>query len=149
MRLIDGARTQGVRNDYYLPSIPSYFRRGRNSKMKNTFIYNNTKRKVPRRYLRHNTTNAEKVMWSRLQKSQLGVKFRRQQSIGPYIVDFFCPSKRIVIEIDGKVHNKSKDYDQYRTSYLNALDIEVIRFKNEEVLSSIDSVLEELIPFLV
>lgn len=116
--------------------------------MKNTFIYNNTKRKESRRYLRNNVTSAEKVMWSRLQKSQLGVKFRRQQSIGPYIVDFFCPSKRIVIEVDGKVHDKTKDYDEYRTSYLNALDIEVIRFGNEKVLSDIDCVIEEIIPLL-
>lgn len=94
--------------------------------------------------MRNNATVAEKILWARLRKSQLGVKFRRQQSIGPYIVDFYCPQIRLVIELDGKQHFNNKDYDDYRTEYLNALNIKVIRYWNDEIQTSINSVINEI-----
>ena len=108
------------------------------------FLYNNTKRKVQRRHLRFNVTEPEKMLWTRLRKKQLGYTFRRQYSIGPYIVDFYCPKKRVAVEIDGLYHNSTTDYDEYRTKYLNALDVKVLRFKNEEVDESLDEVVARI-----
>ena len=94
--------------------------------------------------MRKHMTDAEKSLWSKIRKKQLGVAFRRQYSIGPYIVDFYCPEKRVVVEVDGKQHTNTRDYDEYRTSYLEALDIQVIRFWNSEVYNSIDRVITKI-----
>lgn len=89
-------------------------------------------------------TEAENKLWERLRNKQLGVKFRRQYSIGPYFVDFYCPEKRFVIEIDGKHHKNRKEYDEYRTNYLNTLNINLVRFWNDEIINSIDVVIEKI-----
>jgi len=81
--------------------------------MKRELIYNSPHRKIQRRHLRKKTTKAEQVLWSKIRKKQLGFVFRRQYSIGPYIVDFYCPQQRLIIEIDGKQHKNTKDYDTY------------------------------------
>ncbi|OGM28540.1 hypothetical protein A2801_03810 [Candidatus Woesebacteria bacterium RIFCSPHIGHO2_01_FULL_41_10] len=112
--------------------------------MKHHFIYNNSKRKNHRRYLRKQATKPELLLWSKLKRKQLGIIFRRQYSIGPYVVDFYCPSKRLVVELDGSQHIVLQEYDNYRTNYLNSLDIEVIRFKNEDIFNSVDMVVEEI-----
>ena len=88
-------------------------------------------------------TEPEIILWSKLKGKQLyGHKFRRQQSIGKYIVDFYCPKVRLAIELDGNQHNeenKSRS-DNERTNYLNHQGITVIRFWNHEVLNNIDDV---------
>ena len=71
-------------------------------------IHNIKKLLYRRKDLRNNSTSEEILLWLRLKNSQLGFKFRRQHSIGGYIVDFYCPSKKLVIEIDGKEHSKKK-----------------------------------------
>jgi very-short-patch-repair endonuclease len=79
-----------------------------------------------------------------LQKSSLdGRKFRRQVSIGGYIVDFYCPSEELIIELDGEVHNtlEAREYDEERTKFFNALKLRVIRFENWEVEKNLDRVL--------
>lgn len=93
-------------------------------------IYNHPKLKSHRKDLRKNATDVEVELWKKLKSSQLGYKFRRQASIGPYVVDFYCPKKRLVIELDGSQHNdpETKKYDQYRNEYLESLDIVVLRF---------------------
>ncbi|SRR5258708_5290054 len=108
------------------------------------FIYNNSGRKNERRYLRKSVTEAEKILWIKIRKKQLGFTFRRQYSIGPYIVDFYCPKKRLVIELDGNQHNNSKEYDLYRTNYFNVLDIKVIRFWNNEIIKDKGKVIEKI-----
>ena len=108
------------------------------------FIYNNSGRKNERRYLRRSMTEAEKILWTKIRKKQLGFTFRRQYSIGPYIVDFYCPKKRLIIELDGNQHKILKEYDLYRTNYFNILDIKVIRFWNNNVLKDIENVVKKI-----
>jgi very-short-patch-repair endonuclease len=97
------------------------------------------------RKLRKNLTDAEKYLWKRLRFKQLaGLKFRRQQPIGNYIVDFVCFERRIAIEIDGgqhaEDHKKSKDIK--RDSWLRQQGFKVLRFWNNEALKNINGVLE-------
>src|SRR5690606_22395401 len=84
--------------------------------------------KSRRRALRSSLTPAEARLWSCLQRSQLGCKFRRQHSIGPFILDFYCPSRRLAIELDGAAHDSecAWHYDEARLRYLRAHGITVI-----------------------
>jgi very-short-patch-repair endonuclease len=109
------------------------------------FIHNDPKLKPRRQELRKNQTPHEDVLWAKLKLNQLGFKFRRQHSIGGYVVDFYCPEKKLVIEIDGSQHIENKEYDNQRTIYLNALNIKVLRFWNNEINDSIDSVINKII----
>jgi leucyl-tRNA synthetase len=94
--------------------------------------------------MRSNPTPAEKVLWERLKSKQLGEKFRQQHLIDDFIVDFVCLSKKLVIEIDGEIHNTRQEQDNARTEVLEERGFKVIRFKNEEVLENIDKVLEKI-----
>ena len=101
------------------------------------------------RQLRSAPTDAEIRLWSRLRRKQLdGFRFRRQQPIGPYIVDFFCPDAKLIVEVDGGQHNVEEEKDARRTRWLEARGYRVIRFWNNDVLSNTDgvvlTVLEEL-----
>ena len=101
-----------------------------------------------RKSLRNNATIAEQELWHYLRHRQLnGLKFRRQESIGRYIVDFYCPSKRLAIELDGPIHDSPDQikYDYQRTKYLNACFIRVLRFRNCDVHTNIQSVLDKII----
>jgi very-short-patch-repair endonuclease len=96
------------------------------------------------RRLRRILTDAERKLWSRLRNAQLdGYKFRRQAPLGPYVLDFFCESERLVVEVDGAQHMDSEE-DALRTSWLVARGCRVIRFWNNDVLQDIDGVLERL-----
>lgn len=97
------------------------------------------KRLTPRRKeLRKNQTKAEEKLWQYLRANQLGFKFRRQHSIGGYIADFYCPDKKLIIELDGEIHDLSEniEYDKIRNSFFEELGYIVLRFKNEKVLES-------------
>ncbi len=110
-------------------------------------IYNRKYLELRRKELRNNSTKAEIILWKYLKGSQLeGRKFRRQQSIGNYIVDFYCPKERLVIELDGEVHFKKDaiEYDKLRTEYLESIFIKVIRFENYEVIYNINKVLKTI-----
>ncbi len=88
--------------------------------------------------LRRNMTEPEKLLWKKLKDNQLlGYKFRRQHPIDIFIVDFYCHKAKLVIEIDGKTHDKRdvQEYDTARTNTLINFGLKVIRFKNEKVLS--------------
>ncbi len=85
---------------------------------------------------RHNMTLAEKIVWAFLKKGNLGVKFRKQQAIADYIVDFVCLELKLVIEIDGDSHLEKVEYDIERTKVLNGMEFEVIRFTNDEVFGN-------------
>jgi len=93
---------------------------------------------------RNNQTEAESVLWQFLKAKQLDDKFRRQHVIGNAIVDFVCLDKKLIIEVDGKIHDKQKEYDDARTKELESLGFEVIRFTNEEVITAIDSVVDRI-----
>jgi very-short-patch-repair endonuclease len=102
---------------------------------------NTTKRKGTfARTLRKNMTEAEMKLWYKIRNNQLGVKFRRQQPIGNYIVDFTCLEKRIIIEIDGSGHIYNVR-DKIRDSWLNKRGYKILRFWNNEVLKNIEGVL--------
>ncbi len=92
-------------------------------------------------------TAAEAFLWNHLKARKLGGKrFTRQHSIGNYIVDFYCASERLIIELDGEVHFNSaaEEKDAKRTEYLEALSFKVIRFENKMVFDSLPSVLKEI-----
>ena len=94
--------------------------------------------------LRENMTIAEKHLWSRLNNKQLGVRFRRQHPIDIFIVDFYCHTFKLVVEIDGGYHKEQLEYDEGRTAELERFGITVIRFTNDEVMKEIDRVVEEI-----
>ncbi|MBM4329853.1 MAG: endonuclease domain-containing protein [Deltaproteobacteria bacterium] len=111
------------------------------------FLRNDPALKQRRRELRRNQTEAEKVLWAHLRSKQFyGMKFFRQYSIGPYILDFYCPTIKLAVEVDGGQHNQCerKEYDAVRSEYLKAKGIEVIRFWDNEVLLDMESVLSAL-----
>ena len=95
------------------------------------------------RRLRKDATDAERKLWSALRDRQLnGLKFRRQQHIGPYIVDFVCHEIRLVLEIDGGQH---ADADEtWRNDRIQADGYRIIRFWNNDVLSNLDGVLTSI-----
>ena len=99
-----------------------------------------------RKSLRQNMTPAEAVLWRALKgRGAAGLKFRRQQGIGPYILDFYCPEYLLGIELDGSSHDYKYDYDEQRTAFLNEQGIRVVRFSNEQVFSCMPGVIEEII----
>ena len=97
------------------------------------------------RKLRNNMTEAEKYIWYMLRSKNLnGFKFRRQQPIGSYIVDFICLKEKLIIEIDGGQHNQNIN-DTVRDNWLKQEGFRIVRFWNNEVLENRDSVLEKII----
>ena len=97
-----------------------------------------------RKDLKGNQTEAEGILWKQLKANQLGVKFRRQHIIGRFIADFVCLPAKLVIEVDGKIHENQQEYDAQRTEYLNEKGFKVIRFTNEEIIGNINSVTEKI-----
>ena len=108
----------------------------------NPYIYQLVKDK--RKLMRDNMTPAEQVLWEYIKGEKLGVKFRRQHVIYSYIPDFFSLSCKLIIEVDGKIHDFQKALDDDRTKFFNEKGYRLIRFSNEEVLKDIDSVIEEI-----
>ena len=101
-----------------------------------------------RSFLRTHGTSAEATMWRMLKSRQVeGMKFRRQFSIGPYILDFYCPELRLCIELDGNPHftSSGNKYDLQRDEYLNRLHgIRILRFENTLVFKCPEGVLSEI-----
>jgi very-short-patch-repair endonuclease len=91
-------------------------------------------------------THEELILWKLIKSKQLGFWFKRQVSIGPYFIDFYCPQKHLAIEVDGNYHKttEQKEYDSYRTKYLTGLNIKVIRFWNYEVNNEIKTVISKI-----
>lgn len=99
--------------------------------------------------LRKNPTPAEQILWQVVRNKQLGgYKFRRQHIIHVFIVDFVCIKANLVIEVDGRIHDFQREYDEARTNYLNSMGFNVIRFKNEEVQNNIAWIKDEIIKHL-
>jgi very-short-patch-repair endonuclease len=96
--------------------------------------------------LRENPTEGEQVLWGKLRNRQLeGYKFRRQHPIGRFIVDFCCPERSLIVEVDGPIHETQKVEDEERTVILESLGYHVIRFTNHEVLAQTNWVLSEIL----
>jgi len=99
------------------------------------------------RKLREQLTDAERTLWARLRNRQLqGVRFRRQQPLGSYIVDFICLERKLIVEVDGGQHNEAKgrQEDRERTKWLQANGYRVLRFWNNDVLMNMEGVLERI-----
>jgi very-short-patch-repair endonuclease len=99
------------------------------------------------RALRRRMTEAEKKLWSALRRKQvLGLSFRRQHPIGPYVLDFYCPQIGLAIELDGGQHNEEgRTHDERRTHWLKVQNITVLRFWNNEIFENVDGVLSVLV----
>lgn len=93
---------------------------------------------------RKNPTEAEEIFWEAVRNNSLGFKFRRQHAISRFIADFVCIEKKLVVEIDGAIHDNQKQEDEERTSILNQEGFKVIRFRNDEVVSDLPKVLQKL-----
>ncbi|MBI4426742.1 MAG: endonuclease domain-containing protein [Candidatus Kerfeldbacteria bacterium] len=114
-------------------------------------IYNLTKYVDRRRSLRRDSSKAEVVLWNALKTKQfMGLKFRRQHSIGNYIADFYCRELRLVVEVDGDSHGAvhQQAYDRRRTAWLQSMFFRVVRFTNDDVLHNLDGTLERLREFI-
>lgn len=97
------------------------------------------------RYLREVQTKEEQILWKLLRNDKLGFKFRRQHPIDRFVLDFYCPKKKLCIEIDGNVHNKhTKEYDNERENYLAGKGIKIIRFWNNEINKDIVRVINTI-----
>ncbi|OWK69833.1 hypothetical protein CBW18_14565 [Pedobacter sp. AJM] len=94
-----------------------------------SIIFENAKK------LRNKVTDAEKILWEHLKEKKLGVKFRRQHPISSFIADFYCHEKKLIIELDGSIHNIKEIFenDLERQAAIEAFGIKVIRFKNQEI----------------
>lgn len=103
---------------------------------------NKTIWKDRRRRLRLQSTKAEYVLWQELRRRKLGVKFRRQFNIGPFIVDFYCHSLKLIIEADGPIHQYQIEYDRYRNAWLRSKEHTVLRFTNDAILFERESVMK-------
>jgi very-short-patch-repair endonuclease len=98
--------------------------------------------------LRKALTPAEARLWARLRDDRLGVSFRRQHALGPYIADFCCVQKKLVVELDGSQHLAQQAYDAARTAYLEGRGYTVIRFWNRQVMEDVEAVLREIMAVL-
>lgn len=99
------------------------------------------------RALRRKMTVAERKFWSLVRDNRLGVKFRRQVPFGPYIVDFFCFSAKLVVELDGSQHYRAegKEYDFHRDEFLKAHGLTVLRFSNEEFFANQEGICQVIL----
>ena len=98
--------------------------------------------------LRQSQTSAEKILWDRLLRHQLnGLKFKRQHRIGRYIADFFCGELRLIVEVEGRIHEKKEqiEYDKERFAEFEVRGYQVFRAKNEEVIEGIEDVLRKIL----
>ncbi len=114
-------------------------------------IIHNIKAKTQvRKLLRKSSTPQEIILWSRLRRKQLNYRFRRQHSIGKYIVDFYCPEMKLVIELDGWQHRKENNggYDIERTKFLESLGCKILRFWNNDVNKNIEGVILKIGEYL-
>ncbi|HEX8313682.1 MAG TPA: DUF559 domain-containing protein [Flavisolibacter sp.] len=95
---------------------------------------------------RNNMTHAETVLWLHLKEGVNGYKFRRQHPIGPYIAGFYCHRAKLVIEVDGSIHNQEmiKQHDEEKENYLANRSYSILRFTNDEVTSEAQSVLQNI-----
>ena len=99
------------------------------------------------KHLRHNETKAEKLLWEKLRNKQvLNMRFKRQHPILYFIADFYCHQAKLIIELDGGVHNSDEQYqyDQSRDDELAKVNLRVLRFRNDDVFENIEAVLTKI-----
>ena len=112
-----------------------------------TQIFNQHKELEKRRQLRNNPAPAEIKLWQAIKGKQVGgYKFRRQYSVGPYVLDFYCPVLKLALEIDGSSHDgdDAQEYDEQRQRYIEALGIRFLRFTNADVHQNLEGVVTRI-----
>ncbi|MBI1803755.1 MAG: endonuclease domain-containing protein [Ignavibacteriae bacterium] len=112
-----------------------------------TNIYNRLSERERRKHLRNNMPSAEVIVWSRLQRRQIhGCKFRRQFSVGPYVLDFYSAELKLAIEIDGDSHFQAgaETYDKARQISIEQLGVKFLRFTNIDVYKNLKGVFESI-----
>jgi len=98
-----------------------------------------------RKFLRQNQTPTEKIIWEKLRNRKfLNLKFRRQHPIDNFIVDFYCAELSFIIEIDGKVHEKQKEYDEFRQNLIERQGYQFLRITNSEIITDVNILLEKI-----
>lgn len=112
----------------------------------NNEIFNQKSSKEARRRLRSQMTKAEVIFWSKIRSQQLGYKFRRQYGIDKYVVDFYCPEKKLIIEIDGNIHfyDRHIKTDKIREDYFKEIGLNIKRYTNLDVIKNLENTLEDL-----
>ena len=104
-----------------------------------------TKEKLQRaKELRREMTPAEKILWNELRAKKLGVRFRRQQIISGFIVDFYCHKAALVVEVDGDIHDLQQEEDARRERFLQEMGLRTIRFRNDEVVRNLSAVVRKI-----
>jgi very-short-patch-repair endonuclease len=114
-------------------------------------LFYNTKLKKYSQELRKNMTDAERLLWSRLRRKQLNnFQFYRQRIIGDYIVDFYCPRSKLIIEVDGGQHYQDEQNrrDKVRDDYMKNLGMKILRVSDREVLQNLHGVVERIYEIL-
>ncbi|MEX2026571.1 MAG: DUF559 domain-containing protein [Pirellulaceae bacterium] len=102
--------------------------------------------KANARLLRKDSTFPERLLWSRLRGGRLGgLKFRRQHSVGDFVVDFYCHEHALAIELDGESHSGRAEYDQERQAVIEQWGVRVVRYGNDDILQDLDAVLEQIL----
>jgi len=136
----DEERGRGREIEFLLPSVGEGEDEGDMNRKSST---------ASAREMRKNFTDAEQKLWKRLRNRQTdGEKFRRQQPIGKYIVDFVCPERKLIVEVDGGQHREQIAYDDERTAWLESGGSRVLRFWNNEVLEDVEVVLDVIVEAL-
>ncbi|ATZ66959.1 MULTISPECIES: endonuclease domain-containing protein [Acinetobacter] len=109
-------------------------------------IFNKIEYKQRRQTLRNNMAEPEKRLWGILRNNQLGVKFRRQHGVGHYIVDFYCPQLKLIIEVDGESHfsEDAQAYDKIRDKFMLELGLTTIRINNHDVMTNIEGIYQHI-----
>ena len=110
-------------------------------------LFNRVTEKANRRRLRKESTEAEKLLWSYLRNKKLNnLKFKRQFSVRKYVIDFYCPSRKLAIELDGDIHleKQVREHDEIRDNYLRSLRIQILRINNQDVFNDIYKVLDKI-----
>ena len=114
-----------------------------------TKLYNIPSMTKRRKMLRRSSPPAEIILWQYLKRKQLGgYKFRRQYSIGGYVVDFYCPRLRLVIEVDGPSHfinNEAVKNDQERQAFIESFNIKFVRISNNDIYNNLEGVINKLL----
>lgn len=114
-------------------------------------FYNRSSMTLRRRQLRNSMPRAEIFLWARLKKKQImGYKFRRQHSIGYYVIDFYCPKLKLAIEVDGDSHfsEEGKKYDLKRENYIKSFGIRFLRITNLDVYNNMGGIIEKLMEII-
>jgi very-short-patch-repair endonuclease len=104
-----------------------------------------TKEKLQRaKELRRAMTPAERLLWQEVRAKKLGVRFRRQQIIAGFIVDFYCHKAALVVEVDGDIHDLQQEEDARREKALRDMGLRIVRFRNDEILKNLSRVVERM-----